>query len=99
MRITIEVYGYLADVAGIKKQAIEVAGATVRALLSEMSRTWSPRFMRVVLDENGDLTSQVSIFVNSVTINDQQGLETRLQDGDQVVFMQPMEGGMPGWLP
>jgi molybdopterin synthase sulfur carrier subunit len=98
MKITVEVYGYLADVAGVKKQTIEIAGPTVRALLAEMSRTWSPRFMRIVLDENGDLTAQVSIFVNSITINDQQGLETRLQDGDQVVFMQPMEGGSLGIL-
>lgn len=93
VKVNIEVYGYFADIAGVKKQAMEVGKPTVHGLLEEMSRSWSRQFMEFVWDENQKLTPHIVIYVNSMPIFHQQGLETRLEEGGKVIFMQPMEGG------
>ena len=62
-------------------------GATVRDLIDYIDRRVKPGFRRLVLDDEGrGLRYPVEVAVNGRRIDFLEGLETRLRDGDRVLF-------------
>ncbi len=60
--------------------------ATVRDLIEYIDSNVKRGFKDKVLDERGQVRYPVEIAVNGRRIEFLQGLETRLKDGDRVVF-------------
>ncbi|ABM80861.1 MoaD/ThiS family protein [Hyperthermus butylicus] len=66
---------------------IELAeGATVRDLIEYIDSQVKPGFKSWILDEKGEPRYPVEIAVNGRRIDFLDGLETRLKDGDRVLF-------------
>ncbi len=94
--IHIEIYGHYADLAGASKFEVETQPGTVGGLVAEMKRAWPRGFVEAVLDEEGkEFNLGVLVMVNSSPVYHLQGMDTRLEEGDKVIFLPPMAGGSP----
>jgi len=85
-------YAVFRDITGQKEIDKEFVG-TVRQLLEELCDEFGERFRGYVYDEKGELRKYVKIFVNGRNIDDLDGLETRLGEGDSVAIFPPIAGG------
>ena len=78
--------------AGSDSIDVEVkCGSTLRELLGQLAQQ-NPRLGRRLVEDNG-LWPGVYAAVNDVDIRLLNGLETRLKDGDVVLFLSYIHGG------
>ncbi len=90
MRETLGVEG--ANEVASFEQAIE-AGKTVKHLLNQLADKY-PRFAETVYDARiQKLAESVSIYFNGRHLELANGLETRLSEGDILVFLPVIAGG------
>lgn len=66
--------------------------ATVAKLLNHVHRT-RPQLTAGWCDEKGQLRNNLAVFVNGEHIRYRQGLQTELQDGDEVYVIPLIAGG------
>ena len=89
--------GLVRNVIGRSEEDLDVlSGTTVGQLLSLLSAAHGPPFKQSVLKPSGELRAMAQVCVNDRDIDDLQGLETRLGQGEQVsivVGVYPPEGG------
>jgi molybdopterin synthase sulfur carrier subunit len=93
MLVKVRYLATLYDLLGVMKEVVEVPqGATVRDLVKIIDERREGRLSREILD--GDrLKDQYNILVNGRAVDYLAGLDTRLNEGDEVVFMPPVGGG------
>ncbi|HET7144292.1 MAG TPA: MoaD/ThiS family protein [Anaerolineales bacterium] len=68
------------------------SGSTVAELLGDILARY-PALKPHMFDENGELRRHFNIFVKGVHIRDLDGLNTSLQEDDQVILMAGAAGG------
>ena len=99
-KVRLEVLSYLvekldADAKGdtiVLEQEIG-QGTVVRDILNRLSSTY-PRFTEVIFDVKAQKqTEKVNIFLNGRNLELENGLSTRLVDGDTLTFVAPVIGG------
>ncbi|MCG2867068.1 MAG: MoaD family protein [Vulcanisaeta sp.] len=94
MRVQVKFLASLYDVTKVLKTEIELPdNATVMDLIRTIDKVVSPNFSSVILDDDGRLKDQYVILINGRSIDFLHGLETRLSNGDEVVFLPPAGGG------
>lgn len=71
---------------------IEVEATDIGAALQELEAAY-PALKPVLRDEEGALRPRVSVYVNDRHVRYLQGLETPLQDGDEVFVLPVVMGG------
>jgi molybdopterin converting factor small subunit len=74
------------------RDRLEVAAATVGAALDALEREYED-LRGLLRDERGSVHHHVNIYVNSAAIEELQGLETGLHDGDEVAIIPALAGG------
>lgn len=67
-------------------------GSTIAELLEDILARY-PALKSHLFDENGELRRHFNIFVNGVHIRDLEGVNTSLQEDDQVILMASAAGG------
>ncbi len=93
MKLRVKFLASLSELTGVLKTEVEVPdGVTVRKLIDILTERYV-RLKEELLDEKGDLRPMYNILVNGRAIEWLGGLETRLKDGDEVVFIPPAAGG------
>ncbi|KUO86205.1 MAG: MoaD/ThiS family protein [Caldivirga sp.] len=91
-RVRVKFAGVLVSFAGSDSIDVEVkCGSTLRELLGQLAQQ-NPRLRRRLVEDNG-LWPGVYAAVNDVDIRLLNGLETRLKDGDVVLFLSYIHGG------
>ncbi|MCG2880440.1 MAG: MoaD family protein [Vulcanisaeta sp.] len=94
MRVQVKFLASLYDVTKVLKTEIELPdNATVMDLIRTIDKVVSPNFSSVILDDDGRLKDQYVILINGRSVDFLHGLETRLSNGDEVVFLPPAGGG------
>ncbi|MHA1603726.1 MAG: MoaD/ThiS family protein [Candidatus Freyarchaeota archaeon] len=94
MKVRVRVMSSLKYVAKRSRLSLEVnSGATVRTLLCSI-REVDEKLFRAVLDHSGELNPGIIVLVNERDIDVLQELDTKLQDGDEVVLLSAVHGGM-----
>ncbi|MCG2864184.1 MAG: MoaD family protein [Vulcanisaeta sp.] len=94
MKVQVKFLASLYDVTKVLKTEIELPdNATVMDLIRTIDKVVSPNFSSVILDDDGRLKDQYVILINGRSIDFLHGLETRLSNGDEVVFLPPAGGG------
>jgi len=92
MKVRVRAFATLANLLG---QAVELElpeGSTVGSLLSELARMFGRAFTEAVME--GDRPADfVKIMVNGRDIDFLSGLDTVLEDGDEVFLFPPVGGG------
>lgn len=74
------------------RDRVEVDAPDVGHLLDELETTYDA-LRGLVRNEQGEVHHHVNIYVNSNGIEDLEGLETRLADGDEVTIIPALAGG------
>ncbi|MFW9845028.1 MAG: ubiquitin-like small modifier protein 1 [Candidatus Thorarchaeota archaeon] len=93
MNISVRFYGHLGDLIG-KKSKIEFDlkdNATFSCLLDELLK--DPKIKLHLLDESGELKSDITFMKNGREIKFLQGLETVLESGDEISIFPLVAGG------
>jgi len=74
------------------RDRVESAAATVGGLLDELEGEYAS-LRGLVRDEGGEVHHHVNIYVNSEAIDALSGLDTPLNDGDEVTIIPALAGG------
>ena len=85
----------LKDVIGQRLTEIDLPqGSTITDFLTYMRERWGDKLSTHLFDPaSGDVLPYVRIMVNGQTINYLNGMETLLEEGDEVVILPPVSGG------
>ena len=88
-----KLFADLAEIAGGKEVAVDAdpgdtVGAALAALLDE-----HPDLADRVYDEDGDLRESINVLRNGTNVRAEAGLDTQLDDGDELALFPPVSGG------
>ena len=85
----------LQEVIGQREAEIDLPQGTIlKALLSHMVGAWGERLsQRLFKEGTEELLPRIRVMVNGRDMQFVQGLETVLQDGDEVHLFPPVSGG------
>jgi molybdopterin synthase sulfur carrier subunit len=89
--VKLKIFSTLRSVVGAKEVEVGAAG-TVRNVLGQLSAEY-PALSERVLDEDGNLQDSISILVNGRNIRFLDGLDTIVQESDQIALFPPVGGG------
>ena len=93
MKVTVKFYSYLRDLIG-KKTMIELdldEGAIISQLLNKLFL--DPQIKEALLDENQELKSDITLLKNGREITFLDGIETKLEAGDEISIFPLVAGG------
>ena len=96
-RIRVSFFSLLRRAAGT--EAVDFEAADLRQLLAAVCRRFGPAFTALVLEKPGRpaeearLRGDCNVLVNGRNVHFLAGLDTPLQEGDEVIFIPPAAGG------
>jgi molybdopterin synthase sulfur carrier subunit len=96
LKVTVEYLGYIKQTLGVEQgERIELKHeASVRDLLTLLAEKHGDPFKKAVYEPNAlDLKPHHILSVNGLLLNQLNGIETKLKDGDRVVLMPVVTGG------
>jgi molybdopterin converting factor small subunit len=102
LRVRVKLHGVLKTAADKDTLDLEFTGSiTVRELVAKTVRTVArPEFENYLIDSDlKDPRPNALILVSGTEIGAREGLDTMLQDGDEVVFLPVAHGGSLLWAP
>ncbi len=73
---------------------VNVSGATIAEALADLSSQY-PAIKPHLFNESGDLRPFVNLFVGEKNIRDLQGVDTPVNEGDRVMLIPSIAGGVP----
>ncbi|HEY7554372.1 MAG TPA: MoaD/ThiS family protein [Candidatus Binatia bacterium] len=89
--------GLVRNVIGLSEEDLEVlAGVTVGQLLAQLTARHGLPFKETVFKQSGELRSMSQVCVEDCDIDDLDGLDTKIDNGENVsivVGVYPPEGG------
>ncbi|MFQ6057274.1 MAG: ubiquitin-like small modifier protein 1 [Anaerolineae bacterium] len=89
----VRVYATLRQIVGMKEVEVEgEAGDTVRDVLHRLIAA-HPGLEGHILDDEGHLRRTVNVFVQGRSIKFREGLDTVLQESDELSIFPPVAGG------
>lgn len=91
MAVVVRLPGQLQSAAGGQRR-LTLEASSVADLLARI-RAQYPQLYRCICDPQGSVASFVDLYVNQEDIRDLQGLDTRLQDGDELLIIPAISGG------
>jgi len=93
VKLRVKFLATLYELTGVLKTEVEVPdGLTIRGLIDALARKYA-KLREELLDEGGNLKPMYNILVNGRAVEWLNGLDTRLKDGDEVVFIPLAAGG------
>ena len=93
MKVSVKFYAHLGDLVD-RKLKIEFdlkEGATISHLLDELLLDFKIR--KNILDDNGELKSDITLLKNGREIKFLNGMETLLESGDEISIFPMVAGG------
>ncbi|MCS7136365.1 MAG: MoaD family protein [Nitrososphaerota archaeon] len=77
------------------ERELQLEATNVRDLLQKLSERFGDAFRQRVLDDKGNLKSFVVLYINGKNIEFTEGVDTKLEDGDEVLILPAIGGGNP----
>ncbi|MFC4447608.1 ubiquitin-like small modifier protein 1 [Halorussus aquaticus] len=88
-----KLFADLAEIAGGKQVEVETGpGETVGAALAELVAE-HPDLEARIYDDDGDLRDHINVLRNGTNVHTEDGLDTELEDGDELALFPPVSGG------
>ncbi len=92
--VSVEHYVIISEVAGVKREKIEVNGSTLGDLIEKLESRYGRRFRELVVKRKANaLQSGVIVSINGIDARNIGGLNAKIRDGDIVTFLPPVAGG------
>ncbi len=76
----------------MEKSVVECQGATIKDLLEDLEKQY-PGMKERIFDENGQLRRFLNIFVNGEDVRMKKGLDTVVEDKNEVSIVPAIAGG------
>jgi len=96
LKVTVDYLGSIKQTLGLKQaEQVELKGdASVCDLLSLLAEKYGEPFKKAVYEPKGlDLKPHHILSVNGLLLNQLNGIETKLKDGDHLILMPVVTGG------
>lgn len=94
MKVTIKFFTSLREITGNKMVIIELKNLiSVEQLLSLLFEKYGQEFRDYVYNQEGKVQDFLSFLVNGKNINNLEGFNTILKDGDIIAILPPVGGG------
>lgn len=94
MKIKIKYFTTLREITGKKLDEIQLQKIiTVKELIILLSENYGKTFREYVYNNKGEPAEFLSFLVNGTNINNMQGFDTKLQEGNVVAILPPVGGG------
>ena len=96
MRVSVEYLGHIKNILGSRREEqVEIKpNSSIGDLLVVLSEKHGDSFKKAVYEAGGkDMKSNFIATVNGYLLNQLNGVETKLKDGDHVVLMPIVSGG------
>ena len=74
------------------RENVTVEGSTVGEVLDAVERAF-PGFANLVYDEEHRVPRHINVYLNNTEVHDLEGIETAVQDGDQIAVIPALAGG------
>ncbi len=89
----VKFFATLRPLVGAKEAEVELRTKdTVGSVLEKLTAEY-PALKERILDEEGNLQSSINVLVNGRNIRFLDGLDTAIQEGDQLALFPPVGGG------
>lgn len=92
MKIKIKLLKPFSDAVGNKELYIDFKGRTLGDLVKKLIESY-PKLKNDFYSENENLTDYICIFVNDKPFSALDGLKTKLENEDEILFFIPLSGG------
>ncbi len=96
MKVKVEYLGHVKNVIGSERQEeVEIGDElSIADLLTVLSEKYGEPFKKAVYEKSGtDIKSNYIITINGYLLNQLNGLETKLKDGDHITLLPIVSGG------
>ena len=96
LKVTVDYLGSIKQTLGLKQaEQVELEeDASVSDLLSLLAQKYGDPFKKAVYEPKGlDLKPHHILSVNGLLLNQLNGIETKLKDGDHIILMPVVTGG------
>jgi len=96
LKVKVEYLGHIRNIIGSGRQEeVEIEEeASIADLLMALSEKYGQPFKKAVYEKRGtDVKSNYIITVNGYLLNQLSGIETKLQNGDEITLLPIVSGG------
>jgi molybdopterin synthase sulfur carrier subunit len=94
MKIEVKFFTSLREITGKKIDKIQIKNNTnIKELLRLLSEKHGEKFREYIYNEYEEIQGFLSFLVNGKNINNMQGLDTKLKEGNIVAILPPVGGG------
>jgi len=92
--VIVKAYASLRELLGFKTMKVETEANNIRELIETLGEMYNPHFPMRIIEEGTDKVKKAyKILLNGRDIAHLEGLETRIDEGDTVIFFPPISGG------
>ena len=91
VKVKVTLFGALAKTAGEK--AVEIEASTLRDAIDKLVVKYEEKFKNRIYDEKGKVRRFVNIYINGKDVRFLNSLETKLNDGDNILIIPAVGGG------
>lgn len=92
MKLEIKFLKPFSDAVGKDKIELDFDGVSLKDLLKVLVNKY-PQLKKEFYTKTGELTDYVCMFVNDKLITTLNGINTELENGDELLFFVPISGG------
>ena len=96
LRVTVEYLGHIKNILGSRREEeIEIEdNSSISNLLVKLSEKHGESFKKAIYEAGGkDIMSNFIATINGYLLNQLNGVETKLKNGDHVILMPIVSGG------
>ena len=94
MKVEVKFFTSLREITGKKTEDIQLQeNTTITELVQQLSSTHGKEFDQYIYNKQNKVQEFLSFLVNGQNINNLNGFETALKDGDVVAILPPVGGG------
>jgi MoaD family protein len=92
MNLKIKLLKPFSDAIGKNELELDFNGITFKDLISVLVNKY-PQLKKEFYTNTGGLTDYIAIFVNDKPLSALDGINTKLRNGDEIIFFVPISGG------
>ena len=94
MKVEVKFFTSLREITDKKVDQLQLQNnISVNELVTLLSNKYGKEFREYIYNKKGEIQEFLSFLVNGKNINNMQGFDTKLQEGDVVAILPPVGGG------
>jgi molybdopterin synthase sulfur carrier subunit len=93
-RVSIKFFANVKEAVGKESMEIDIDDhETLENILRYLCEKFGERLRKIIFKDDSAVMENLIVFVNGENIVAKEGLKTKVNDGDQLIFLTPIAGG------